>query len=798
MHLRYPGRHPLDRRRRPRGARQLQVADARRASSPSRARSGTGASTRPAASSIWPSRRSGPAQAPVRPDAARRRCRCEFDLQILRAVDAAHREQPRADGRQRRPDAARHLRSPGDLRPRRHRARRGDVRGPPLPDHARHDRLHEPDRIEPFFDVEAETNVRVPGQTYRVTVGAAGTTEQLRPTLELGSAAADRRRAGAAVQRRAARPAPQDWRPSCARCRTRTQAQTDILTTRATQAITGRRLVGGGEGRRADVRRRHVPAHAVVRRSVQPADVAPQPDGAAHDRQAHFRSRLPDVLAQPQHDRPTIRSCCSRSTRAIGSSWILSRNEDSADLRARVPREARRSDGARLHREDAMARDAIGSSAFLVRPLRVWPATARAPTSPTTSASRSGRSGWSIEGRDTTDAAADPGRSKPPVGQPLSMAAGAREHHASVQPRPVRERARRRDARERPRRAALRAQPDSSGRQDPLRRPADAPGIDEDALRRAIVDRYGASPPLGRAADMTRIVADALARARLSARRRSRRAPISSTIARTRHAGVHDRSRRADDDRRRSRSSASRRCRAPSFCGRLGARARRAVSARRARRTASSGTSTTAGGAGYYDARIVPDRAAGRRRSRRQPHARPSRRARTSASCSTGDPLPADRRDELVPVEREGSVDEDLLEDSSNRIEEFLRAQGYRDARAPHTRAERERRAGDHVHGDAGSAVPGGQRSRSRATPRCRSPSSTPSLTAARRPAVLGGAARRRRRRRSRSCTTAAASPRRGRSRRSNRQPARRTPAQVPVVVRIVDHRRRADDRSTA
>src|SRR6185503_3340851 len=37
-----------------------------------------------------------------------------------------------------------------------------------------------PNRIEPFFDVEAETNVRVPGgQTYRITVGAAGTTERI-------------------------------------------------------------------------------------------------------------------------------------------------------------------------------------------------------------------------------------------------------------------------------------------------------------------------------------------------------------------------------------------------------------------------------------------------------------------------------------------------------------------------------------------------------------------------------------------------------------------------------------------
>lgn len=40
-----------------------------------------------------------------------------------------------------------------------------------------------PMRIEPFFDVEAETDVRVPGQTYRVIVSAAGTTERLQPQL---------------------------------------------------------------------------------------------------------------------------------------------------------------------------------------------------------------------------------------------------------------------------------------------------------------------------------------------------------------------------------------------------------------------------------------------------------------------------------------------------------------------------------------------------------------------------------------------------------------------------------------
>lgn len=56
----------------------------------------------------------------------------------------------------------------------------------------------------------------------------------------------------------------------------------------------------------------------------------------------------------------------------------------------------------------------------------------------------------------------------------------------------------------------------------------------------------------------------------------------------------------------------------------------------------------------------------------------------------TGDAVPADRREELVPVSREGSVDEDLLEDSSNRIADYFRAQGYRDAAAPFTRETRD------------------------------------------------------------------------------------------------------------
>ena len=76
----------------------------------------------------------------------------------------------------------------------------------------------------------------------------------------------------------------------------------------------------------------------------------------------------------------------------------------------------------------------------------------------------------------------------------------------------------------------------------------------------------------------------------------------------------------------------------------------------------------------------------------------------------TGDPLPGDTRAELVPIEREGSADEDLLEDSSNRIEEYLRAQGYRDARAPHTRQEKDGELLITFDGEARSAVPGRRR----------------------------------------------------------------------------------------
>jgi outer membrane protein insertion porin family len=53
-----------------------------------------------------------------------------------------------------------------------------------------------------------------------------------------------------------------------------------------------------------------------------------------------------------------------------------------------------------------------------------------------------------------------------------------------------------------------------------------------------------------------------------------------------------------------------------------------------------------------------------------------------------GDPLPKDKLNELVPVAREVSVDEDLIEDSIQRIRTLLRSQGYWKADASATREE--------------------------------------------------------------------------------------------------------------
>jgi outer membrane protein assembly complex protein YaeT len=212
--------------------------------------------------------------------------------------------------------------------------------------------------------------------------------------------------------------------------------------------------------------------------------------------------------------------------------------------------------------------------------------------------------------------------------------------------------------------------------------PIGVPGIDQGALRRALVDRYGVSPPLGQAADMARILADVL-RERgylapsITPRPALEHAPERATLVfvidpgpRTRIgdveiAGIPTVSRAELLTRLGVVSGA------PYQRDALNARIERYIEERRSK--------------GYFEAKILPTvrLSADQRIADVTLMVVPGPRVRV---VFTGDPLPSDRRAELVPVEREGSVDEDLLEDSSNRIEEYLRGQGYRDARAPHTR----------------------------------------------------------------------------------------------------------------
>ena len=150
-------------------------------------------------------------------------------------------------------------------------------------------------RIQPFFDIEAETRVRVPGQTYRVTMRMAGTTERMQPqftsdpplqTLDILTLLfSDQAPSGdielAGLQR------PERARAAAGRG--------------ARHARADRRAVAGSRPRRrADLRRRHVPDHAAAVGSVSAVgEPEPQPERARHDRQAHLEPHLPDLRAQP-------------------------------------------------------------------------------------------------------------------------------------------------------------------------------------------------------------------------------------------------------------------------------------------------------------------------------------------------------------------------------------------------------------------------------------------------------------------------------------------------------------------
>lgn len=91
-----------------------------------------------------------------------------------------------------------------------------------------------PNQIQPFFDIEAETRVRVPGQTYRVTLRLAGTTERLQPEFT-----SDPPLAPIDVLTLLFSDAPPSGDIELASLRQPNQREQDLLQARATRALTG-------------------------------------------------------------------------------------------------------------------------------------------------------------------------------------------------------------------------------------------------------------------------------------------------------------------------------------------------------------------------------------------------------------------------------------------------------------------------------------------------------------------------------------------------------------------------------
>lgn len=207
------------------------------------------------------------------------------------------------------------------------------------------------------------------------------------------------------------------------------------------------------------------------------------------------------------------------------------------------------------------------------------------------------------------------------------------------------------------------------------------PGIDSDQLRRVVTERAGPSPPATRIGELSRLVEAALrTHGYLRAKATGRIAPRSdshSTLVFDIEPGT-----RAvlgsidvvgpDSARAELLPQLQAGPGLPFERDAITARIEKYVASRR--------------GQGYYEAKVTmvdlpvnDDRTVNLTFT-----VDPGRHVRV---VFAGDSFPGERR-ELVPVEREGSVDEDLLEDSTARIEDALKAQGYKDARAPHERTE--------------------------------------------------------------------------------------------------------------
>jgi outer membrane protein assembly complex protein YaeT len=205
-------------------------------------------------------------------------------------------------------------------------------------------------------------------------------------------------------------------------------------------------------------------------------------------------------------------------------------------------------------------------------------------------------------------------------------------------------------------------------------------GIDEGQLRRAVTERAGPSPPVARADELSRVVEATLRTyGYLHARATPRIVPNGGShsalvfdIEPGMRATIGTITVNGPDTAQRELLAALQATTgAPYERDALNTRIAKYLRDRRSQ--------------GYYEAKVnLTDEAVAGERFNLTFTVDPGRHVRVVFS---GDSVSGDRHD-LVPVEREGSVDEDLLEDSTARIEDALKAQGYKDAMAPHERTE--------------------------------------------------------------------------------------------------------------
>ncbi len=173
--------------------------------------------------------------------------------------------------------------------------------------------FNNPNRIEPYFDVEAQTRVRVPGDTYQVSVRVLGTPSRV--TFDLS---ADPPLPEVEILALLFSDVDPGRNAELRRLSTDLTPQQQLLRDRASRALTGTRLVRSRTCRPAGRRYRHLPADADLDRSELPGG-PPRARRPAHHRPTPVRQGLSDLLpqsdgidAQPDHparirsDRPSV------------------------------------------------------------------------------------------------------------------------------------------------------------------------------------------------------------------------------------------------------------------------------------------------------------------------------------------------------------------------------------------------------------------------------------------------------------------------------------------------------------